>query len=70
MKSQVMRSSGGALALMSTARIVMKKAKKNAAEYSAKASAASNATLTRRMFDIEKVSSASHKPAILIMQTA
>lgn len=54
---------------MSTARMVMKNAKKNAAVYSAKASAARRVILTKRILDIEKVSKASQRPTILMTQT-
>lgn len=65
-----MISGDGAFALMSIARMIMKNTKKNAAVYSTNASVASKANLTRRMFDMENVSRASHKPNILMMHTA
>lgn len=55
---------------MSTARIVMKNAKKKAAVYSVKAKAAKRIIFTARILDIEKVSRASQRPTILTMQTA
>lgn len=60
----------GAFHRMSIARIVMKKTKKKTAVYSANASAASKVMRTRRMLDIENVSSASQRPKILMKHTA
>lgn len=55
---------------MSTASMVMKKAKKKVAVYSAKARAASKASLTSLILDMEKESSANQRPTILITHTA